>query len=313
MGLTRKKLLVAATEGTYGTSASPVGADAILVEDDLKITPLESDSLERKIVQPYFGAKRKIVIKRRVKIEFSVELAGSGAAGTAPKYGKLLTACAFGETVTAGTSVVYSPVTANSDITSVTLAFHADGQKHLATGCRGNVKFAGKLNEIPKLQFEFTGIYNAPTDTSIPTPTFSNQAEPLVFNQSNTTSLNINGFTTACLESLDFDMKNNVVYRELVGCTKQVIITDRRGEGSLMIEAPSIDTYDAFNAATTSAVGELSFVHGAEAGNIVEIGIPTANFGAPSYGDSDGLMMLEIPFGMLPTSAGNDEVFFVFT
>ena len=65
---------MAATESVYGTSASPVGADAILVEDDLKITPLESDSLERKIVQPYFGAKKKLVVKKRVKIEFSVEL-----------------------------------------------------------------------------------------------------------------------------------------------------------------------------------------------------------------------------------------------
>ena len=313
MGLTRKRLLVAALESTYGTSAAPVGADAILVEDDLKITPLESDSLERKIVQPYFGAKKKLIVKKRVKIEFSVELAGSGDAGTAPKYGRLLKACGMAETVVAATSVAYNPLTDNSSIASVSLAFHADGQKHLATGCRGNVKFTGKVNDIPKLQFEFMGIYNAPVDLSIPTPTFDTQAQPLELSQSNTTNLSINGYGSACLESIDFDLKQNVVYRELVGCTKQVRITDRQGEGKLMIEAPSIASHNFFADAVNSALGGISFTHGITAGNICAISIPNANFGAPTYGDSDGIMMLEVPFGMIPSSAGNDELTLTFT
>ena len=173
MGLTRKRLLVAATEGTYGTSAVPIGTDAILVEDDLKISPLESTALERKVIQPYFGKRRQIVTKKHVKIEFSVELAGSGAAGTAPGFGRLLTACGFAETLVASTSATYAPVSSNSTTTSLSMAFHADGQKHLALGCRGNVKLTAKVNDIPKLQFEFMGIYSTPTDANLPTPTYS--------------------------------------------------------------------------------------------------------------------------------------------
>ena len=304
---------MAATESVYGTSASPVGADAILVEDDLKITPLESDSLERKIVQPYFGAKKKLVVKKRVKIEFSVELSGSGTAGSAPKYGRLLKAAGMAETVVADTSVAYHPLTDNSSISSVTLAFHADGQKHLATGCRGTFKMTAKVNDIPKLQFEFMGVYNAPVDFSIPTPTFDHQAQPVEFNQGNTTNLSINGFTGACLESFDFDLKQNVVYRELVGCTKQVRITDRQGEGKLMIEAPSLASHDFFADAANSATGAISFTHGLIEGNICAVSIPNANLGAPTYGDSDGIMMLEIPFGMIPSAAGNDELTLTFS
>ena len=313
MGLTRKRLLVAATEGTYGTSAVPIGTDAILVEDDLKISPLESTALERKVIQPYFGKRRQIVTKKHVKIEFSVELAGSGAAGTAPGFGRLLTACGFAETLVASTSATYAPVSSNSTTTSLSMAFHADGQKHLALGCRGNVKLTAKVNDIPKLQFEFMGIYSTPTDANLPTPTYSNQAAPLEFSQTNTTGLTINGFTAGCLESFDFDLKNNVVYRELVGCTKQVRITDRSGEGKLTIEAPSIAAHNFFSDAESSALGAIGFVHGATAGNIVTVNIPNANLGAPSYGDSDGIMMLEIPFGMVPSSSGNDELSLAFT
>lgn len=311
MGLTRKRLLIAATESTYGTSASPVGTDAILVEDDLKISPLESTALERKVIQPYFGKRRQLLTKKYVKIEFSVEFAGSGTAGTAPEYGRLLKACGMAETVVASTSVTYAPLsTAGS---SVTMAFHADGQKHLALGCRGNVKFSAKVNDIPKLSFEFTGLYATPTDASLPTPTYDAQAQPVEFSQANTTNLTINGFTAGCLESFDFDLKNSVVYRELVGCTKQVRITDRSGEGKLMIEAPSISAHNFFSDAESSAQGAIGFTHGTAAGNIIAVSIPYANLGAPSYGDSDGIMMLEVPFGMVPSSAGNDELSLVYT
>jgi len=312
MGLTRKRLLVAALESPYGTNATPTGTDAILVEDDLKITPLESETLERKIIQPYFGKKKQLLIRQRVKIEFSVELSGSGTAGVAPKYGKLISSCGFDETVVADTSVTYSLLSDNADIASVTLAFHADGQKHVATGCRGNMKLTGKVGEIPKLQFEFTGIYTAPTDVSLPTPTYSNQATPLYMSLDNTGDLSINGFGSACLEEFEIDLKNNVIYRELVGCSKQVLITDRSGEGSLMIEAPLLDDHDFFSDASTSDLGNISFIHGPDLGNSVEIIIPNAQFGAPEYGDSDGIQMLSIPFGMVPTSAGNDELELVF-
>ena len=313
MGLTRKRLLLAASESSYGTSSNPIGTDAVLVEDDLKITPLEADSVERKLVQPYFGTRRKILVNQRVKVDFSVELVGSGAAGVAPRFGRLLKACGMAETVTASTSVAYGLLTDNSAIGSVSLAFHADGQKHLVTGCRGNVKLSGKLAEFPVLMFEFTGIYSPVVDAAIPTPTFANQATPVVFTQGNTTNLSINGWGNACLSDFELDLKNSVVYRALVGCTKQVRITDRMAEGKLTIEAPALADHDFFADANASAVGAISLQHGTTAGNICSISVPNANLYAPQYSDKDGIMMLDISFGMLPSSAGNDELALTFT
>ena len=49
--LTRKRLILAETEGSYGVDPSPDGADAILVRD-LSITPQQSDVVNRDLVRP---------------------------------------------------------------------------------------------------------------------------------------------------------------------------------------------------------------------------------------------------------------------
>jgi hypothetical protein len=79
-----------------------------------------------------------------------------------------------------------------------------------------------------------------------------------------------------------------------------------------MIEAPALASADFFAAAIASTLGTFSFQHGQTAGNICTV-TSRANFGAPTYGDSDGIQMLSIPFGLVPSSTGNDELSLVFT
>ena len=53
----------------------------------------------------FLGASEQLLANTRVECTFSVELAGSGAAGTAPRYGDAIKACGFSETIASGTSV----------------------------------------------------------------------------------------------------------------------------------------------------------------------------------------------------------------
>ena len=147
------------TESSYGTDPTPDGADAVLVRD-LSITPQSSDVVSRDLIRPYLGASQQLLANTRVECTFSVELAGSGTAGTAPAYGKALKACGLAETVVANTSVTYDPVSAS--FSSVTIHYNIDGVRHKMTGCRGNVALTANVGEIPTLDFTFTGIYNAP-------------------------------------------------------------------------------------------------------------------------------------------------------
>ena len=79
----------------------------------LEVTPLQVDLIDRDFIRPYLGNSPKVVSRRMVQVKFDVELSGSGAAGTAPKWGQILMACGFAEGVAAGTSVTYSPVSSS--------------------------------------------------------------------------------------------------------------------------------------------------------------------------------------------------------
>jgi hypothetical protein len=307
--LSRKRLILAKTETTYGTDSTPAGTDAVLVRS-LEVTPLESDVVSRDLIRPYLGNSDALLANARVRCSFEVELAGSGTAGTAPRYDALLKSCGMSGTVVASTSVTYAPV--SSSFSSCTIVYNVDGVQHKLTGARGTVTMNCQLGQIPTLQFEMTGIYNAPTDTAQPAVTYSNQATPLIFKEGNTSGFQFFSYS-GCLSMVSFNLANEIVYRELIGCTKEVLITDRKPAGEVMIEAPTIATKDYFTIALGSTTGNLTFLHGTTAGNRVTFTASQADVTQPTYSDQDGIQMLTLPYVALPTTAGNNEFSLAFT
>ena len=307
--LTRKRVILIEAESSYGTDPTPAATDVVLVTD-LSITPQSSDVVNRDVVRPYLGASEQLLANTKVECTFTVELAGSGTAGTAPRYGSALKACGFSETVSSGTSVTYAPV--SSSFTSVTIHYNVDGVRHIVTGCRGTFELSAEVGSIPTINFSFTGIYNAPTDTALPSVTYGNQATPLIFKNGNTSGFSLLSYSGA-LMSISMDVGNTLVYRELVGGTKEVLITDRASNGSVTIESPTIAQKDYFTAALTdSSLGILAFLHGTTAGNKVQLTSSKVDIGDVAYGEADGVTMLEIPYTLVP-SAANNEVSLVFT
>jgi hypothetical protein len=308
--LTRKRLILLETESSYGTDPTPDGADAVLVRD-LSITPLQSDVVSRDLIRPYLGASEQLLANTRVECTFSVELAGSGTAGTAPRYGKALKACGLSETIVATTSVTYAPV--SSSFSSATIYYNIDGVLHKVTGARGTFTINGTVGQIPTIDFTFTGIYNTPTDTALPAVTYANQATPVVFKNGNTTGFELLSYA-GCLQSVTFDVGNTLVYRELVGCTKEVLLTDRASTGTVVLEAVTMATKDYFTAALSDGtLGNLLFQHGQTAGNIVDFASTRIDIGDVSYSDQDGIHMLNIPYTAVPSTSGNDEFSIVYT
>jgi len=384
--LSRKRLILAEIESQYGTDPTPTATDAVLVRD-LNITPMQSDVVNRDLVRPYLGASEQLLANTRVECTFSVELAGSGTAGTAPRFGSVLRACGLSATaytpavtgtaaagasnsitlaagasatddaynnlilrITGGTGngtvaivtdyvgstkvaslrplgsavtpdntstysiglqTIYAPV--STAFSSVTIHYNIDGVLHKLTGCRGTFSINTAVGEIPTIDFTMTGIYNAPTDTAFVAPTYANQATPLIFKSGNSGGFNLLGYG-ACLQSVTMDIGNNIIYRELVNCTKEVLLTDRAATGTVVLEAPTIAGKDYFTAALTDGtLGDLSFIHGNSGGNIVSlISAGRADIGDPSYEDQDGIHMLSIPYTLIPSTAGNDEFRLVF-
>ena len=307
--LSRKRLILVKTESTYGTDASPAGTDALLVRN-LDITPLSGDVVSRDLIRPYMGNFDQLIAQTSVAINFEVELAGSGTAGTAPKYDAILKACGLAATIVSSTSVTYAPVSAS--FSSATIYFNVDGVLHKLTGCRGSMNMSCAVGAIPTLAFNLTGVYNSPTDTAAPAVTYSAQATPLIFREGNTSAFSFFSYSGQ-LQSVDFNLANELVYRELVGGTKETLITDRKPAGTVMIEAPTIATKDFFTTALASSTGNLTFLHGTTAGNRVTFLASQVDVLNPTYQDQDSIMMLSVPYVAIPTTAGNNEFSLAFT
>lgn len=301
--LTRKRTILAKLESTYGTDPTPTGsANAILVRN-LSITPLNAENVSRDLVRPYLGASEQLIASAYVGVEFEVEMAGSGTAGTAPAYGPLLQACGMTETDGAS-DVTYTPKSAS--FASVTMYYNVDGVLHKVTGARGNVELIINARQIPVFKFTFTGLYNAPTDAAAPSVTYTAFQTPLAANSDNTTDFALFSFGAA-LESLNINFNNAIQYRSLIGA-EDVLMTDRQVNGQVVFEAPTITAKDFFSLALGSTLGNLDITHGTTAGNKVQITSSRVDVSNPTYQDQNGIHMLQVPITLVPSGSGNDEI-----
>lgn len=310
--LYRKRTVLVKVEASYGADSTPAGTDACQVRN-LEISPVESEVINRDLVRTYLGSSPQLLANTRVQLTFEVEYAGSGTAGTAPRYGSLLQACGFVQVEVASTSVSYLPISAS--FKSATIYYSTDGVRHKVIGCRGTFSLNLTANQIPVINFTMTGQYVAPTDFADPTPTFTSQATPRIFNDTNTTAFTLFSETDLPLQSCQLDVGNEITYSELVNSNKEIMLVNRASSGSLVIEMPTLASHDFFADAVASTTGNLSIVHGATAGNIITLASAAnaVSLGNPTYSESNGVVMLNLPYTLVPSTAGNDEFTLVYT
>lgn len=308
--LSNRRLILAKTEVTYGLDPTPTGAANAILVRALDVTPLDADYADRALVRPFLGRSEQLPTGVRVRASFEVEIAASGTAGTAPAWGPLMLACGFSQTIVASTSVTYNPV--STAFSSATIYYQVDGVQHKLTGARGSVNFTLNKKEIPAAKFEFTGIYNAPTDTALATPVFTAFRTPLPVTNTNTPTFTLHG-VSPIMSQFSVDVANQIVHRDLVGGAQSVLITDRQPSGSVMIEANTIATKDWFTISNNATLGALNLVHGTTAGQKVALTSSTVQMTNPRYSDEDGVQMLQMDMQFVPSSTGNDELAIVCT
>lgn len=124
----KQRIVLVKSEGaSYGVDPTPAGSDALLVNDDLELTPLAGETVARSVIRPFRGAYEQLMSNTQVGITFSVELANSGTAGTAPKYADLLRACSMAQTITASPLTGTAVAGATGSITLAAGASAVDG------------------------------------------------------------------------------------------------------------------------------------------------------------------------------------------
>lgn len=309
----RNTTILAEIESVYGTDPVPTGAANAMLASDMKIS-LSSNNVDRNLMREYFGASEQLVGTKYLTIDFSVELAGSGTAGTAPAWGPLLRACAMDENdLTTPDRVEYVPLTTSQE--SVTIYYYADGALYKALGCKGNVKLAIGAGERPVMQFSFLGLdggVSASTPTGVDYTSFE---VPVVVTDTNTAQLTlggtyalgvITGGTAYTSQGLQLDLGNDVKFIPLIG-EEACDITNRSATGSMALDLTAAAEVTARAAIDANTTTSLSMLHGTTAGNQILFFCPAVQRINPSHADVEGRLMFSTDLRLCP-SAGNDEL-----
>lgn len=275
-----------ATAGTTSTITLAVGASA--VDDAYLGFPISitagANSGYSGIIVDYNGTTKVATVAR----------AATGAFGATSQY-------------SIGVCNAYRPVSGSFE--SVSIYFYIDGVLHKFLGSRADMNIGMTTKGIPTLRFTLMGLYGTPTDTALPTATFTQFQQPLTVNASNTSGFALHGVLPPMAE-MSIALGNKLAHRTLVNQSENIVLTDREVTGSFKIEADNLSFKNWFSTAAGNTKGTFQIVHGTSAGNIVAVSSPNVQIFEPTYEEMDGITMLNMTSRFTPTSsgAGNDEL-----
>lgn len=310
----RNTAILAKVETTAGTDAVPTGAANAILVSDLSITPLEAQNVDRALIRPFFGASEQLVATAYVKCSFTVELAGSGTAATAPAWGALMQGCAHAEaSLSSPGRVEYSP--ASTALKTLTIYWHDDGVLHKLLGAMGNVRLEAKVGDRPKLVFEFTGIDGGVTAVANPSVTLTAWKTPPTMTKANVVDITLGcnlsagallGGTVYPSTGLELDWGNAVSFTPLLSA-ERIDLTDRSVSGKLQLDLTAAQEVSMMASVKANTTQGLGLTIGTATGNQITLFAPKAQLFNPRKEDLNGARVIGFDLRLVPSS-GNDEI-----
>lgn len=312
--LTRNQLFLAKIETTFGSDASPAKTD-----DAIQCEPVDFSrditKLDYNIVRSSISAAKRRFGRIMCNFTVRVPFKGSGTAGTAPKVGVLLQACAYKQTISAGVSVTYKPTSVEADIESVTIYFYYDGRLVKAVGCRGNWSLDMAPGGYPMMVFSLRGALLEEVDAALLTgATFETGTEPQILQSA---GISFGAFDDAVVRSFGIQSGNNLVDRPDLNSGNYGIkgsdITGRDPAWSATVEA-TVEATKAWWGNQTGRVEEaIDITIGASAGNIATITMAKACIeDGVTPRDDNGRVVFPLT-GQALEDSGDDNISIVFT
>lgn len=309
MSSPKKFLVMAKVETTQFTDSVPVpGTNAILAKN-LKVTPLRIESEDRNLMRPYFGNSDQIPVLEEALIEFDIEVAGAGAAGSIPKWDPLMRACGFSSTNSPGVSQVYAPISTAFEF--ITVYVYRDGVLYKLLGAHGSMSAVFAAKKIPEFHFKFTGKYSAVTDAAIPGGAdYSGFQQPKASIPTWTGTATINAYA-AKMSALTIDMATDVAHAVWMN-NETLTEVDRSPKGSITVEAVTVATSDYWTLVRNATLMVFTLTHGTAAGNKVKFDAPKMQLVDISEGDFMGALANTYSVALNPNT-GNDELIITVT
>jgi uncharacterized protein (DUF2237 family) len=305
--LTRRRVILAKTESVAGTAEALTASDGGFYAIDPIITPeIEVVSREQ---QGSFSRFRGIAGARGGRCTFALHLYGSGVASNpVPAWAAtLLPACRLKRN-----GSVFSPVTPVSGQSTVTIGVYQDGVLYSLSGAQGNVNFTFTNGQPVRMEFEFLGVWVAPTDETLPTPTYDSELPPRFASA----TFDIGG-ATRYASNLTMNTNNTLKLREdatTLSGFRNCVSTDGVIGGSVDPEARTAADWNAWANWLASTTSAMSIQLGAAAGNTIAVAVPKMQFMNVQPGDRDGIHVHQLDWeARRDAHAGDDEATITFS
>jgi hypothetical protein len=307
--LKRKRILAAKIETTTGTAEVLAAADAafnaynVTIQTDIEKTPREG--------QGSLGHLFSVTGGHKGKVTFSIDLGWDGTSAEPLWADTFLPACGL---VKSTNTFRPSSTVPSTSVKTLTIGVYEDGLFKSIRGASGNMKLNCEAGKMVTAEFEFSGIWVAPTDVALIAPTYPTVA-PLRYARGVTT---FNSVALQC-QTVTLDLANTVTYRESSATGNEsgyisTVITNRRPIVTVNPEAKLVATRDDFGQFLASTEASLVFEIGGPSSSKIVFTAPKASLESIAEGDRNMLQTNDITFlcGQNGSTA-DQEIELVFT
>jgi len=285
--LTRKRILAVKAEGTPGTAEALTAAEAAHNIFDPKMEQITE--MEQREEQGGVAMLPAVPGGRLGKLTFTTEMYGTAA--VAPSLTVLLPAVGLG--IVAGTYKLdlLPPEVVASTQETLTFGLYQDGLLKQIHGAQGNLKIVLEAGKKARCEWEFTGIWDAPTDVALLDPTYPTEV-PMRFVSSGLQILAYAGKVQSCT----IDLGNVIHMREdsvTASGYKYACITSRLPKVTVNPESVLVATADFFGQwlGSTEAAFSAAVAAGAATCTMTATEMQIIS---PKDGDRNGLLTTEI-------------------
>ena len=272
---------------------------------------LEGDYQAKDYATGFEGAQGEEHYNAHTAVQFDVDAAPSGAAGTAPAFATLMKACGMSEVIVPATSVSYSPTPMRAIKDSQVLQMRNGKLSQIVEGARGSLNFSAEANKKAYLGFNLKGAYRGPdAAVAVGAVDFSGWPAGLECSPSNIAVFAFGG-QALCLSSLSITDGRQPIRGKFMNCPG-TDITGRNVTGRMTIEWPETADLDIITMAKTGATDVLIFEIGTEAGATLRVTGPKVQLKYAGEQDINGVHGVNIDL-VFCQDQGDDEIAFIFT
>ena len=248
--LQRKRVLAAKVETTIGTAESLTASEGVF--NAYNVIAQANITAEEREGQGAFNRLSSVTGMRTGTISFRTDLSYDGS--TVPTWASvLLPMCGWVNATGTFTPRTEAP---GSNVKTGTIGVFMDGMLKRIAGAVGDFSIVFPSGRMAYIDWTFTGVWQAPTDTAIIAPTYP--TDPTLRAASMTTSWNA---TTLCFEQITVASNNEIVARECTTSAAGVtnyMIADRRPTITGNPETELVATQDRFGQWIGHTEGALS-------------------------------------------------------